>query len=384
MKTLKDFNFKGKVVLLRSDLNSDVVNGKVISGERIKESAQTIKFLKQKGAKVVILAHQGNVGKDDFIPLSQHAKFLSRYTKVKFVDGIIGKEAILAITQMKNGDAVLLDNVRFVDDEFHPDKEGNKLVKALSNVCDIYVNDAFSVCHRNQTSITSFPRVMPSCAGLLLEREVKALKRISMKNTLFILGGAKPESNIKLLRGNKVLACGLFGQTCLRADGIDLGYQNDFLKEKTLVKGKYSDFLDDLRKKLANVVMPIDFAVNVGGKRKEYLLGDFPINHQIDDIGEETIKRFEKEIKKAKAIYMKGPAGFASDKNFAKGTNRILKAIANSNAFSLIGGGHLSDAIARSRIPRNKFGHISLSGGALLNYIAGEKLVGLKVLGWKG
>lgn len=276
LKTLKDFDLKDKRVLVRADINSDVEKGKVQLSERIKEAAVTIKHLKKNKARIVILAHQGNKGKDDFLGLAQHAKFLNKLTKVKFVEDVIGEKAIKAIKNVKSGEAILLDNVRFVEDELNPDKPDNTLIKTLAPLFDLYVNDTFSICHRNHVSIVSFPKVMPACAGLLLEREINALMKISIKKCLYILGGAKPEENIKLLKGNKVLACGLFGQMCLIAKGKDFGYQTEFLKKATLVKGDYGEFLEKLKGKLNNVVMPEDFAVKVNGKRKEFSLEEFP------------------------------------------------------------------------------------------------------------
>jgi len=377
MKTLKDFNFKGKTVLLRTDLNSDVKNGKVLMSERIKESVKTINFLKRKKAKIVIITHQGRPKKSNFLSLKQHSRLLNKFTRIKFVDDIMGEKAEKEIRNLKSGEALLLENVRFEKDEFKPEKKDNKLLK-LIKLCNIYVNDAFSVCHRNEASIVLFPRYMKNCVGLLLEKEVNALKKIKIKNCLFILGGAKPEDNIKLLGKNKVLACGLFGQACLIAKGKNFGEQNNYLKKE--IKN-YNSVIKELKKKMKNVETPVDFAVSVNGKRKELLLENFPSKYEIFDIGTKTIEKFTGEIKKAKAIYMKGPAGDFNEKGFAKGTFAILKAIAsNKKGFSLIGGGHLSDAIEKSKIPKNKFGHISLSGGALLNYIAGEKLPGLKAL----
>ena len=375
MKTLSSYNFKNKTVLLRADLNSDVVNGKVVMSERIKQSSETIRELKRKGAKVVVIAHQGRKGKSDFISLRDHAKLLNKYTRVRFVPDTIGEVAEREIKDLKLEEAVVLENLRFLDDEMEPGK--NKLVMRLSELCDVYVNDAFSVCHRKQTSVVSFPKYMPSFAGRILEREVNALKKIKMKNVLYILAGAKPEDNIVLLRGNKVLSGGLFGQTCLSASGQELGAQEDYLGKKVEdfegIKGK-------LRRKLKNVEMPSDFAVKVNGKRRELKLDEFPSRYEIYDIGSETIERYVQEIKKAKAIYMKGPVGDCSQKQFCKGTYALLRAIGESNGFSLIGGGHLSDAIESSGVSKKKFGYLSLSGGALLRYIAGEKLVGLEAL----
>lgn len=376
MKTLSDFNFKGKTVLLRTDLNSDVKNGKVLMSERIKESAKTINYLKEKKAKIVVLAHQGTPGKSDFLSLRQHAELLNKYTRIKFVNEILGEKARKEIRNLKEGEALLLDNIRKEKDEFKPNH--NKIIRFFVPLVSIYINDAFSVCHREQTSIISFPRYLPSCAGLLLEKEVKALGKMKVKDCLYILGGAKPEDNIKLLKGNKILACGLFGQVCLIAKGKNLGAQNNYLKKQ--IKD-FNKIIKELKGKLKNVSTPVDFAVKVNGKRKEIPVENFPSKYEIFDIGSETIEKYTEEIKKAKAIYMKGPAGDCNEKRFERGTFAILRAIANSEAFSVIGGGHLSDAIEKSKISKSKFGHISLSGGALLNYIAGEKLPGLEALG---
>ncbi len=375
MKTLSGFDFEGKVVLLRTDLNSDAHKGKIGLSGRIKESVKTISELKQKGAKVVIIAHQGRQGKDDFIGLKQHAKFLNKYIKVKFIDDVCGKKAIKAIKELKNGKVILLDNIRFIRDEFEPKKgKKNKLFK-LVKIADVFVNDAFSVCHREHTSIVLFPRYLKSFTGRLLEKEIVALKKIKIKNCLYVLGGAKPEDNIKLLKGRKVLACGLFGQICLIAKGKNLGAQNKYLKN---IFKNYSKITGKLKKKLRNVKVPIDFAVKVNGKRKELNVEDFPSRYEIFDIGKETQKEYADEIKKAEVVFMKGPAGFSSDKNFAKGTVNLLKTIAKLKNFSLVGGGHLSDTIKKYKL--SGFGHVSLSGGALLRYIAGEKLVGLEAL----
>jgi phosphoglycerate kinase len=372
MKTLSSFNFKGKTVLLRADLNSDVVKGKVILGERIKASIETIKELKKKGARVVILAHQGGKGKSNFVSLKEHCKLLNKFTKVKFVNYIIED-----IQKLKNGEALLLENIRFVKDEFNTAKGKTNELYKLVELCDIYVNDAFSVCHRKHFSIVGFPKYMKSCGGRLLEKEVKALKKLKIKNGLYILGGAKPEDNIKLLSRNKVLSCGLFGQGCLVAKNFKFGFQNKFLKKEADLDKK---LIIKLKRKLKNVETPIDFAIKVKGGRKEILLEDFPSKFEIYDIGDRTIKKYIEEIKKAKMIFMKGPAGDCSSKKFCKGTSKILKAVADSKSFSVLGGGHLSNAITNSKINRKRFSHISLSGGALLSYLSGEKLPGLEAL----
>jgi phosphoglycerate kinase len=251
------------------------------------------------------------------------------------------------------------------------------LVEILAPQFDLYINDSFSVCHRDHTSMTLLAEALPHCAGRLLQKELDALSKISIKDCLYLLGGAKPEENIKLLKGKKVLAGGLFGQLCLVSKGKDLGYQNDYLKKNMLIKQGYDEFILKLKDKLNNVITPIDFAVDKNKKRVELKLEDFPNEYEIEDIGPETLKIYIDEIKKAPAIYMKGPFGFCGDKKYAKGTLEILKAVSQCKGFSLIGGGHLSEAIEMSKIPEKKFGHISLSGGALLTYVAGDKLPAL-------
>jgi phosphoglycerate kinase len=379
IKFLKDFDLKGKRVLLRADLNSDVKGGKVVLGERIKEAVRSILALKKKGATVVVLAHQGNPGKADFLSLRQHAKLLNKYIKVKFVADVCGIKAVTAINDLKSREVLLLENVRFVEDEFKPKKWGNILIKNLVPMFDLYVNDAFSVSHREHTSLVRFPKELPSCAGILMEEELKALQKIKVKNCLYVLGGAKPESNAKLLgKGAKVLACGFFGQMCLISQGVDLGYQNDYLRINTLVKGNYNSFLKKLRKNLDGVFMPRDFAVLEKGNRVEYMLEEFPLNIRIDDVGERTLKKYISEVKKARGIYVKGPAGYVGDKRFEKGTVELLRAIAGAKGFSVVGGGHLSDVIAKYKI--KGFDHVSLSGGALARWMAGEKLAGIEAL----
>lgn len=367
MKTLDSFDFKGKKVLVRADLDSPLVKGKVLMNERLKGNVETLRELKRKRAKVVVMGHQGRPGQRDFISLKQHAELLSKFVKVRFVNDVIGKRAIREIQNLKEGEIILLENVRRLKEEFLGNSK-NRFVKTLSRYCEVYVNEAFSVCHRKQSSIVGFPKIMKSCIGRVVEKELKALKNLRMKKVLYILAGAKPEENLLLVRKGKILSCGIFGQLCLIAKGFEFGRQNKFLKNKIgIVK----------RNKLRKVLTPVDFAVKIKGKRKELGLEEFPNRYEIFDIGEETIKKYTEEIKKAKAVFMKGTAGYCEDKRFCKGTREILKAV-EKKKFSVIGGGHLSEAAARLGIKKIK--HVSLSGGALVEYIAGKKLAGLEVL----
>lgn len=373
-KTLDDFDFFGKRVLLRSDLNSEVVGGKVVLGERIIESARTVRELKEKGARVVILAHQGQRGSDDFISLKQHAALLGKFVKIKFVNDVAGKKALYEIENLNNGEVLLLDNVRFVKDEFYPYKKGNFLIEKLAKKFDIYINDAFSVCHREQTSIVSFPKFLDSGVGRLMEHELNALEKISAKNCLFIIGGNKVEDEMKLLgKERKILSGGYLSLLALIAEGHNLGYENKILKKELKL-------VPLIKKNLKNIETPVDLAVNVRGRRVEIGLDELPSKYPILDIGKKTIGRYVAEVKKARVIFLKGPVGHTGYKQFSFGTEKILKAVASSRAFSVVGGGHLTTAMMKFGISPRRFDYVSLSGGALISYLAGERLPGLEAL----
>lgn len=375
-KTLDDLNFSGKRVLLRADLNSEIVKGKPVMSPRISESAKTIKELLKKKAGVVVLAHQGQKGKEDFISLKGHAKLLKKFVSISFVDDVIGPKAVSAIKKLKPGESLLLDNVRFVGDELNPDPN-SVMVKTLAPLFDIYINDAFSVSHRSQSSIVSFASLMENGVGRLMQRELESIENLTVNDALYILGGSK-EENLKLIKpGRKILTCGVFGQLCKIASGFDFGAQNKFLaKEIETVVPKLREILKNV-----SVETPSDFAVrDAKGKRLDLKAEQFPAEFEIFDIGPETKKRYVEEIKKAKVILMKGTAGYCEEKQFQAGTKAILSTMANSKAFTVLGGGHTTTALQELRISEKKFDYISLSGGAFVSYLAGEKLPGLEVL----
>ena len=298
-RTLDNINVSGKHVLLRSDLNSEIIKGRVILGDRIAASAITITELQKKRAKTVIIAHQGRKGKSDFTDLKQHAQLLNKFVHVSFVNDIIGKKALHAIKNLQAGGVLLLDNIRFVKDEFSSRKD-NKLIRMLAPLFDCYVNDAFSVCHRRHASIVGFPKVLSSYIGRVTEKELRSLDKLKIKDCLYILGGSKAEDNILLLGKEKVITCGIFGQLCLIAKRYNLGAQNKFLKKELRV-------VSALRKNgVDRVVTPWDLAVKVDRKRKDLRLEEFPSRYEIFDIGPETQEIYAKIILDAKAIFMKG------------------------------------------------------------------------------
>lgn len=370
-KTLDDIHVGGRRILLRIDLNSEVIRGRVVNSDRIIEHAKTIRELLKRKARVVVMAHQGRPGEKDFLSLKKHSKILNRFVRIKFVNDILGKKALKAIDNLKDGEALLLENVRFLKEEFKP-SVNNKLVRKLGEKFDIYINDAFSISHRKNTSIVSFPKILESGMGRVMENELRNIEKMRIKDCLFILGGAKVEDDM-LLINKKIITGGIFSLVCLIAAGKNLGLENELLR-------KEKKFFPGIKRHLEHIKNPVDLAVRIKGKRREFELGYFPQDYRVLDIGEKTVELYEKEIKKAKRIFWKGTMGYCEDKDFCLGTKKLLRAIEKSQGFCVVAGGHSSGVIKRLRINKKKIGYVSLSGGALIHYLAGKKLPGLEVL----
>ena len=387
--TLDKVKLKNCRVLVRPDFNCPVneKTKKIEDYNRIKEHTKTIKELIRKKAKIVIIAHQGRKNDKDFTNLKQHSLILSKLIKqkVKFVNDVIGKKALKEINSLKNGEVLLLDNVRALKEEnLKSDKpENSKIVKILSPLFDYFVFDALSVAHRNAPSVTGFGKTMQIIVGKVLEEELKNLKRIEKpkKPYIFILGGAKSDDCFNLIKKridkvDFVLCSGRIAELFLIAKGYNLGK-----RQKELGRLEEYKLIKDLKKFVNNkkILLPLDYGIKIKNKRKEIFINELPTDYEILDIGKKTINEYKKIIKKARTIYFKGPPGFYDKKYFDLGTKEVLRAIAKSKGFSIVGGGHTLDAVDRF-IKRNKIDYISLSGGALLSFIAGEKLPGLEML----
>ncbi len=378
LKTLSDLHVEGKRVLVRLDLNSDIRKGSLIPSERLTAPLETIRELQKKKAAVIILAHQGRPGSSDFTSLRPHANFLkTKLSNFQCIPDVIGMRALHAITTLKPGQVLLLDNVRSVPDELKYTKgKPNLLLTRLAPLIDIYVNDAFSASHREHTSIVGFPSLMPSAIGRVFERELNAVKKLNINNALFVLGGSKPEDNIELVkaRKNKVLASGLFGPFCLMAQGTKLGKQNVLMKESLRSHSTL------IRKHKAHIQVPHDLAVESNGKRRDCPLNEFPQNKEILDLGITTIEDYAHQIMHAKAVFLKGLAGLCGKPEFSIGTEALLRAMTYSKGFTVVSGGHTLTMIEKLNIPKSKFGYVSLSGGALIHYLAHGTLPGIEAL----
>ena len=396
--TLDDLRVKDKTVLVRVDFNSpvDPDTKKILEDTRIRAHGETtIKELAEKGAKVVVLAHQGRKSDPDFIPTKQHAEILGRILKkpVKYVDDVYGEKAQNQIRKLKSGEILVLDNVRNFAGET---KEGTpedhaktELVKNLAPLADFFVNDAFAAAHRAHVSIIGFTTVLPSAAGRIMERELKSLTRVlekPEKPCAFILGGAKADDSLEISKyvldnkvADHVLTGGVVGQVFLAAKGLDLGKPNmEFLKKQELMG--FMPGIKELEQKYSNSVKtPKDVAVEVNGKRKEIPVDRLPTDHSIFDIGVKTVEDYAKIIRNAKSIVVSGPMGVYENSEFSFGTKKILEEIANSKAFSLAGGGHTIGALQEFGLAP-KISYISTAGGALIEFLMGKKLPGVVAL----
>jgi phosphoglycerate kinase len=396
--TLDDVKVKDKVVLVRVDFNSaiDPKTHKILEDARIRASGETtIKELSEKGAKVVILAHQGRKGDPDFIPLKQHAEILSKILKkpVKYVDDLYGEKAKNAIKGLKDGEILVLENVRTFAGETKdgtPEEHAKtEFVKNLAPLADLFVNDAFAAAHRAHVSMVGFTAVLPSVAGRIMERELKSLGKIvenPEKPCIFIIGGAKADDSVEISKyvldnaiANYVLTGGVVGQVFLAAKGVDLGKPNmDYLESKELT-GFLPGIKALIQKYPDKIKTPLDLAVEVKGKRKEISLSELPTEYSTYDIGKKTVEEYTNIIRKAKSIVISGPMGVYENKEFSFGTKRILEEIANSKAFSLAGGGHTISAIEEFGLTK-KISYISTAGGALIEFLMGKKLPGVAAL----
>jgi len=396
--TIDDFDFKGKTALVRVDFNSpvDPETKKVLDDTRIKAHGETtIKELAKKGAKVVILAHQGRPGDPDFTPLKQHAQILGKILgkPIKYVDDVFGEKAQKAIKELKNGEILVLENVRTFPDEQKKgtpeDHAKTAFVKKLAPLADVFVSDAFAAAHRAHVSIVGFTAVLPSVAGRIMERELKALGRVLQapeKPCIYILGGAKADDSLKISQyvlknkiADHVLTGGVTGHLFLAAKGVDLGKSNiEFLEKKELM-GLMSGIKDLMKAYPGKVEVPVDLAVDVKGKRKEMPATDLPTDYPIYDIGKNTVKKYSDLVRGAKSIVISGPMGVFENKEFAEGTKKLFEAIASSKAFSLVGGGHTIAAVEELGLAK-KMGYVSTAGGALIEFLMGEQLPGVVAL----
>ncbi len=385
IKFLRDFDFKDKNVFMRVDFNVPLEKGQIIDSHRIEKSWPSIQFILERGGRLLLASHLARPGgqKVPHLSLKPVAQLLSekKNLEVLFVEEPESSAPRRLFPSLKSHQVLLLENLRF-----HPGEESSDplFAKQLASYTDIYINEAFSLSHRENTSVTLLPaRLSHKGMGIMFEREIQHLDPIrrgqAKKPFLVISGGSKLKDKIPLLEtlvdsADEFLIGGLMAYTFLKALKQPVG--STFVEKNCFCQ--VIDFMDRVKGRGKSFFLPIDHVVEYKGQVKT--LNDFKARPEAvgRDIGPETLKLFQKRIQRAGSIFWNGPLGLFEKKEFRKGTQSLLQSVANhSSAYRLVGGGH-SALFARDF--ESELDHISTGGGASLSYLQGKSLPGIKSL----
>ena len=376
-------DWQGKKVLLRVDFNVPQKKGKISEDYRLLAALPTIKFLIEKKARLIIISHWGNPkGIDKSLSTRALAVRLQKLLKqkVKHIPDIIGDKAQKAAETLKDGEIIFLENLRF---DVSEKKNGKKFAKQLASLADVYVNEAFSVCHRQQASVSIITEYLPASAGLQLESEIKHMQRIlkPVKPLVVVMGGSKIETKAPLIKklykpASHILLGGGLANTFLKKIGVEIG--------RSLYDTESSKHLNKFfsgKKIVSKIILPVDVVVKTAkGKSQHRYLKDIKKGDKILDIGPETILLFSTYIKKAQTIIWNGPLGKFEETPFKHGTLAMASIIASRStgkAFGLVGGGETVEALKMTKMD-SYIDWVSTAGGAMLSYLGGEKMPGLK------
>ena len=404
IKTLDDFDVKGKTVLCRIDINQPVdrASGKLKSINRIQACVPTIRELSEKGARIVLMAHQGSdIEYKNYYTTRPHAEVLSNLLgfEVKWVEDVCGPTARDEIKNLKDGEVLLLDNVRFMAEEqtlfetklclSHEEQAKTQVVTKLAPLGDLYVCDAFAAAHRDQPTLCGFEQLLPSAMGRLFEKEyctVSALMEEPKRPCVFVLGGAKIADAFQMMKtvlskgsADLVLTGGLVANIFLASQNVQIGQGSlDFI-----LKSNYGQFIDVARELYEQfgdkIVLPSDLAWISDGKRCEAAVGEIPADISAVDIGSRTAARYREEILAAKTVFVNGPAGVFEQEPSELGTKTIWQALADTDAFTVLGGGDSITATEKYKLT-DKIGYICTGGGALIRFLSGEELPVVRAL----
>lgn len=385
--TVRDIDVSGKRVLVRVDYNVPLdETGQVRDDWRIAASLPTLRYLMSKNARIILLSHlgrpKGNLNHAMSLrPVqAELAKLLNH--PVDFVDDCIGPKALKAIGLMKNGDILLLENLRFYAQEEANDPDFARDLAALG---DIYVDDAFGTAHRAHASTEGITHYLPSVAGFLLEEEINCLSREPAnpkRPYVAILSGAKASDKIRLIENllphaDKIMLGGGLANTFLLAQGYDM--------KNSLVDPERVDLARELmaRPEGAKIVLPVDViaaeSIQAGAEHKTCDLEDIPAGWGTVDIGPKTIDIYSQAVITAGTVLWNGPLGVYEIAEFSQGTALVGRAVAQSHAFSILGGGDLAAAVRRDGLT-DKIDHICTGGGAMLAYLKGKPLKAVEAL----
>ena len=398
MKTIDDIDVNNQRVLLRADLNAPMkqdANGvmQITDDGRLKASVTTINDLRKKNSKIVVLAHLGRPKgeRKPELSLKPIAKRLGELveTPITFIDDLNGADTLTIVNALKPGEIAMVENIRYEKDETSKDAtERQKLAKVLATLGDVFVIDGFGVVHREQASVTDIARLLPKAAGRLVQAEQKAFDKVlnnPVRPYVVVLGGSKVSDKLGVINNliskvDKLLIGGGMAFTFLKAQGFEVG---DSLLEVDRID-EVKQLIKTAQEKNVEIVLPVDVVIS-----KE-LDGSAPVSvvdaHQIPvgqkglDIGPKTSELFAKKIADAKTVVWNGPMGVFEVNAFASGTKTVAQALANSDAYSVVGGGDSAAAIRLLGLDESKFDHISTGGGASLELLEGKVLPGLAVL----
>lgn len=359
-------------------------NGKIIDDFRIRAVLPTIKYLIENNAKIILMSHLGDP-KGEIVERLRMDSVQDKLTEyldlsVVKVDDCLGEEIEKWTREMKPGEILLLENLRFHKEEMANDED---FAKELAKLGDIYVNDAFAVSHREHASLVAITKFLPSCMGLSLEGEIEVLTKVMQQPEhplAVIIGGAKISTKIKLIKNflnmaDNILLGGALANTALHAKGIAIG--------KSVIEKEMIEVVKNLELTNAKIHMPVDTIVSIdksgNAPTRVSPVGKTEENELILDIGPETENLFAEIIKNAKTIIWNGPMGLFEVDKFSHGTKKTAMAVADCHCYSIIGGGETVSFINKLGLT-DRFSHISTGGGAMLKFLAGEKLPGIEAL----
>ena len=398
MKTIDDLELNNQRVLLRADLNAPMkqdANGQmqITDDGRLRASVTTINDLRKKNAKIIILAHLGRPKgeRKPELSLKPIAKRLSELVgeSIKFIDDLNEASTLEAVNSMQSGEIIMIENIRFEKDETSKDQsERQRLAQKLAKLGDAFVIDGFGVVHREQASVTDIARLLPKASGRLVQAEQKAFDRVlnnPERPYVVVLGGSKVSDKLGVINNliskvNKILIGGGMAFTFLKAQGYEVG---DSLLEVDRIE-EVKQLLLTAKEKNVEIVLPIDIVISTSldgtSPVSEVDFDKIPVGQKGLDIGSKTAELFADKIRDAKTVVWNGPMGVFEVNAFAKGTKTVAQALANSAAYSVVGGGDSAAAIRLLGLDESKFDHISTGGGASLELLEGKVLPGLAVL----
>ena len=391
--TLDDVETSDKRVFLRVDINVplDPSTHQILDDTRIRAISETLAGLQD--ARVILGSHQSRPGKDDFTNLEPHAAALAQYCSqnVEFVEDVLGPHARQKIAKVEPGHVLVLDNLRFCAEENVDDKPEKLLkthfVRQLRPLFDLNINDAFAAAHRSQPSIVGLTEALPSAAGRLMERELKAVSALLVeprRPCVYVLGGSKVEDKIPVIehiltrdKADKILLGGVPAKLFLKA--MDKKISADDEKEMAGLQSHIKNAKSLWMKYKDKIEVPVDLAYgDTRGKRTDRGI-DVPLKESALDIGAKTVEKYSKVVEGAATTVANGPLGVFERDGFDLGTKQVLEAMAKSSGYTVIGGGHLVGLASILGIDE-RFKHVSTAGGAMLSLLSGQSLPGVEAL----